>query len=239
MYDQTDHPDHIPQPGAYPLVVAPLFGTKQVHGGSSLNIVYMSTLESMGIQRSQLRPSSTPFHGVVPGMEVVPLGRIDLPITFGDKGNFCKEILTFEVVDCTGMYHSILKRLTYVKFIAVPNYTYLKLKMPGPKGVITIDTKFQYTYECDAECFHFADCLIRSSVLTAEPVLEVLDILETSKRATCSFEPAKGTKEVLVSDDGHTLRIGTTLERGIEANPEKITTITTWDRLRTLRESNG
>jgi hypothetical protein len=30
-YDRTDHPNHIPQPGAYPLVVAPLFGTKRVH----------------------------------------------------------------------------------------------------------------------------------------------------------------------------------------------------------------
>jgi hypothetical protein len=53
-YDRTNHPDHIPHPRAYPLVVALLFGTKRVHkvlmdGGSSLNIVYMSTLNSMGI----------------------------------------------------------------------------------------------------------------------------------------------------------------------------------------------
>jgi hypothetical protein len=48
-------PYHILQLGAYPLVVAPLFGTKWVHkvlmdGGSSLNIIYMSTLDNMGIQ---------------------------------------------------------------------------------------------------------------------------------------------------------------------------------------------
>jgi hypothetical protein len=70
MYDRADHPIHIPQPGAYPLMVAPLFGTKWVHkvlmdGGSDLNIIYMSTFDIMGIQRSQLCPSSTPFHGVV------------------------------------------------------------------------------------------------------------------------------------------------------------------------------
>jgi hypothetical protein len=40
--------------GAYPLVVAPLFGTKRVHKvlmdrRSGINIVYMSTLDSMGI----------------------------------------------------------------------------------------------------------------------------------------------------------------------------------------------
>jgi hypothetical protein len=47
--------------------VVELFGTKRVHkalmdGESGLNIIYMSTLDSMGIQRSQLCPSSTPFH---------------------------------------------------------------------------------------------------------------------------------------------------------------------------------
>jgi hypothetical protein len=73
-------------------------------------------------------------------MEAVPLGQIDLPVTFGDDGNFRKETLTFEIVGFLGTYHAILGRLAYAKFMAVPNYTYLKLKMPRPKGVITIDT---------------------------------------------------------------------------------------------------
>jgi hypothetical protein len=60
-------------------------------GGSGLNLIYMSTLDSMGIQWSQLCPSSTPFHGVVTGMEAVPLWQIDLPVTFGTKGNFRKD----------------------------------------------------------------------------------------------------------------------------------------------------
>jgi hypothetical protein len=65
------------------------------------------------------------------------------------------------------MYHAILGRPTYAKFMAVPNYTYLKLKMPGPKGVITINTTFQHAYECDVECFQFAETLIRSEELAA------------------------------------------------------------------------
>jgi hypothetical protein len=87
-YDRADYPDHIPQPGAYPHVVAPLLDTKRVHRvlmdtGSSLNIIYMPTLDSMRIQRSQLHLSSTLFHRVVPEMEAVPLRKIDLPVTFG------------------------------------------------------------------------------------------------------------------------------------------------------------
>jgi hypothetical protein len=33
--------------------------------GSSINVLYTSTLEDMGIPRSKLRPSTAPFHGVV------------------------------------------------------------------------------------------------------------------------------------------------------------------------------
>ena len=72
----------------------------------------------------------------------MPLGQIDLPDTFGDETNFCTEILTFEVADFVGSYHAILGRPSYTKFMAIPNYTYLKLKMPGPCGVITVGAKF-------------------------------------------------------------------------------------------------
>jgi hypothetical protein len=115
------------------------------------------------------------------------------------------------VVSFPGTYHGILRRQAYAKFMAVPTYTYLKLKMPRPKGVITISTKLQHAYECDAECFHFVDSLIFSNELAAEPIPEVLDIPETTKRATWSFEPTKDA-EVLMSNDGRTLRIGSTLK---------------------------
>ena len=46
------------------------------------------------------------------------------------------------MVDFLGSYHAILGRPCYAKFMTIPNYTYLKLKMPGPKGVITIGSTF-------------------------------------------------------------------------------------------------
>ena len=142
-------------------------------------------------------------------MEVLPLGQIDLPIMFGTQRNFRTETFTFEVVGFPGTYHAILGRPAYAKFMAVPNYTYLKLKIPGPKGIITVGTSFQHAYECDAECFQFAETLIRSEKLATEPSTEDPEIPETTKRAACSFQPAK---EVAVSDDGRTLRIGTALD---------------------------
>jgi hypothetical protein len=51
-FDRKDHPDHMPQPGSYPLVVAPLFKSRRIHkvlmdGGSGINVLYESTLEDM------------------------------------------------------------------------------------------------------------------------------------------------------------------------------------------------
>jgi hypothetical protein len=42
-------------------------------------------------------------------------------------------MLTFEVVRFRGAYHDILGQPCYAMFMAVPNYTYLKMKMPGPR----------------------------------------------------------------------------------------------------------
>ena len=52
------------------------------------------------------------------------------------------ETLGFEVVGFHRTYLTILGCPFYVKFIAIPNYTYLKLKMPGSRGVITVGTSF-------------------------------------------------------------------------------------------------
>jgi hypothetical protein len=150
-------------------------------GGSRINVLYASTLDDMGTPRSALRPSTAPFHRVVPGMEALPIGQIDLPIKFGDVRNFRTETLTFEVVAFLGTYHAILGRPAYAKFMAVPNYTYQKLKIPDPKGIIIVGTTYQCAYECDVECFQIAKSIIRSERLCAEPRSKDQDVLELSK----------------------------------------------------------
>ena len=74
----------------------------------------------MCIPRSGLHQVSSPFHGVILGTQAYPLRQIDLPVTFGDRANFCSEVLTFEVVDFPGSYHAILGQPSYAKFMAVP-----------------------------------------------------------------------------------------------------------------------
>ena len=53
---KDDHPASIPRPRSYPLVVDPVVSNMRLSkvlmdGGSSLNILYIDTLEAMGIPR--------------------------------------------------------------------------------------------------------------------------------------------------------------------------------------------
>ncbi|XP_039797465.1 uncharacterized protein LOC120662370 [Panicum virgatum] len=139
-----------------------------MNGGSSLNIMYAHTLELMGIGLDKLCPSKSPFHGVASRKRVQPLSQIDLPICFGTAANFRQEVLTFEVVGFRGAYHAILGQPCYAKFMAIPNYTYLKLKMPGPKGIITVGSSFEHAYECDIECVEHAEALVVDEALVAQ-----------------------------------------------------------------------
>ena len=65
--------------------------------------------------------------------------------------NFWRERIDFEVVDWPLQYHCILGRVAFVRFMAVPHYAYLQMKMPGPNGVITINGIFERSDSCDRE----------------------------------------------------------------------------------------
>ncbi|XP_066341361.1 uncharacterized protein [Miscanthus floridulus] len=140
---------------------------------------------------------SSPFHSVILGMQVYPLVLIDLPITFGDRANLRSKVLTFEVVDFPGSYHAILGRPCYAKFMVIPNYTYLKLKMSGPNSVITVGSTFSHANTCDHEHYELATTVINSAEL---PWLEeslTLVVPDYNKpTSSTAFRPLEETKAV-------------------------------------------
>jgi hypothetical protein len=212
-FDQGDHPDYVPSPGRYPLVVDPVIGNARLtkvlmDGGSSLNIIYVETLGLLGIDLSMIRVGAAPFHGIVPGK------RLDLPVCFGTPSNFRRETLTFKVVRFRGTYHAVLGRPCYAKFMVVPNYTYLKLKMSGPKGIITVGSTYRHAYECDVECVEYVEAIAESEALIAD-----LDCLSKEapdvKRHTGNFEPAEAVKTVALDPNNDAckhVRIGSELD---------------------------
>jgi hypothetical protein len=155
------------------------------------------------------------FHSVAPGKRVQTLGQIDLPVWFGTSDSFRKEILTFEVVGFRGVYHAILGRLSYTKFMAVPNYTYLKMKMPRPKGVITVGSSIEHTFDYDVECIEHAEALTLDEALVANLEKLVNKDLDSTAKHTGSFEAAEQTKEVPLdpaAPEGKALRASSTLD---------------------------
>jgi hypothetical protein len=218
-FDQGNHPDRVPSLGKYPLVVDPVIGNIRLtkvlmDGGSSLNIIYAETLGLLQIDLSSIRTGATPFHGIIPGKRVQPLGQLDLPVCFGTPSNFRRETLTFEVVGFRGTYHVVLGRPCYAKFMAVANYTYLKLKMSGPNGAITIGPTYRHAYECDVECVEYAEALAESEALIAD--LESLSKeAPDAKRHAGNFEPAETVKSVPLdpsNDASKQIRISSELD---------------------------
>jgi hypothetical protein len=219
-FSREDHLNRIPNPGQYPLVVDPVIGKARfskvlMNEGSSLNILYAHTLRLLGIGLDQLRLSTTPFHGVASGKRVQPLGQIDLPVWFGTPDNFRKETLTFEVVGFRGAYHAILGRSCYAKFMAVLNYTYLKMNMPGPKGVITVGSSIEHAFDYDVECVEHGEALALDEALVANLEKLVNEDLDSTAKHGGNFEAAAQTKEVPLdpaAPEGKALRVSSTLD---------------------------
>jgi hypothetical protein len=206
-------------------------------GSCSLNILYTSTLDKMGIPRSSLHPNIVPFYGIMSGEEAVPLEHIRLNITFGQPYNFCKEPPTFEVIDCPGVYHALLNRPCFAKFMAVHKYTYLKLKMPSPKGVITIEGSEQaYYYEQDCvpqAIMLIAPCapdgpgrdigrVLEKELAKTTAVLDRLSIGKTIKTSSNSGGSAGPSIQALGSQKGADLiKVSSNLSPIAEASTQK------------------
>src|SRR3954466_970240 len=205
-FDQSDHPPHIPHPGRHALIVDPLVETGNgkfrirnvlMDGVSGINILYASTLKSMNIPMSKLRKSYLEFHGIIPGKKVYSLGMITLNVVFGTPSNFQKEKITFEVVDFPSAYHALLRSPDYAKFMAIPCYVYLKLKMPGPHGVITISGNYKQAEELLQKGSLIADQQMAEVELAEyKKVVDPSELLQPKK--TSSFDSAGETNRVQI-----------------------------------------
>ena len=130
-----------------------------VDGGSALDIIFASTLQSMSYDMASLVPSDQAFYGIIPGAGSTPVGRATLLVTFGTRDNYRTEYVNFEVTEFETSYHAILGRPSLAKFMAIPNHTYLLLKMPAPKGVLSFYGDLQISYTCEAKNIELSNTL--------------------------------------------------------------------------------
>jgi hypothetical protein len=162
-FSRMDQWTSFSEPGQFPLILKLVVAGSRLNkvlidGGSGLNILFTKTLKKMKLDITHMLTKSTsPFYGIVPRNATIPLGSVALPVTFEEtRDNYHTEYVKFEVADFETSYHAILGRPTIAKFMAVPHYTYLVLKMPSPTGVLSLQGDLKISHDCDIEAVEIA-----------------------------------------------------------------------------------
>lgn len=95
--------------------------------------------------------------------------------------NYRTERISFEVVNFRSPYHCVLGRQAFAKFMAAPHYAYNMMKMPRPRGIITIRGDPEMALECEDNGAKIADAVIAN---------ECNNAAELSKYPTDNNDPA-------------------------------------------------
>jgi hypothetical protein len=99
--------------------------------------------------------------------------------------------------------------------MVAPNYTYLKMKMSGPKGVITVGSSIEHAFNCDVECIEHAEALVLEESLVADMEKLANEGPDSLAKHAGNFEAAKQTKEVPLdraAPEGKVLMVSSTLD---------------------------
>ena len=121
-----------------PIIDGLQFTQVLMDGGSDLNLLYQDIVRKMGINPTTIRHGNTSFQWVMPGLDTHCTGSLLLEVMFGSPDNFRCERLTFHIAPFTSSYQALLGRKAFARFNAIPHYASLTLKMPGPRGIISL-----------------------------------------------------------------------------------------------------
>jgi hypothetical protein len=200
-----------------------------IDGISGLNVLFAKTLKKMKLDITHMLTKSTsPFYGIVPGNVAIPLGSVVLPVTFGEsRDNYRTEYIKFEVAYFETSYHAILGRPAITKFMAVPHYTYLVLKMPSPAGVLSLQGDLKISHDCDTEAVEIAstnqvpNAMMEIYAASKKLAPSELDIPEKSDKAHKPQPPEEvlvKTIDLRTGDSSKTTTIEDTLIKFLRAN---------------------
>jgi hypothetical protein len=141
-----------------------------------------------------------------------------LAVQFGTPDHFRIDYVNFIVANFKGMYHAILGRPALAKFMAIPHYVYLLLKIPTEKGVLSLKGNVLIAYNCEKEGYATAKALelsirMQQSIVDAKKIPPA-DLEIPSKEVTHVAVKSKETKEIelVPGDKSKTARIGATLD---------------------------
>jgi hypothetical protein len=142
-FGPEDHSDTKLSERNLPLIIKIPIGRHKVaktliDNGASLNLLMRKTFSEIGLKLSDLTPVHDTFHEIILGQASTPIGRIDLEVSCGTGENKRREMLMFEVASFDIRCNCILGRPFLLRFMAVIHTASATIKMPGPRGVITL-----------------------------------------------------------------------------------------------------
>ncbi|XP_073031328.1 uncharacterized protein [Primulina eburnea] len=108
-----------------------------IDNGSSVNVLFKSTLDQIKVEEFEFEPVSTPLYGFA-GHAIPPLGQITLPLSLGHDSRRVTKMITFTVVNTPSSYNGILGQPALKDFRVVASTYHQKLKFPMGKGVAVL-----------------------------------------------------------------------------------------------------
>ena len=101
------------------------------------------------------------------------------------------------------VYHAIFGRLALARFMAVPHYTYLVLKLLGTNGIIILHGDVRRSYDCDQESCTLAENIRakadRDSIRLAAATLQDEGEVPAKKAAKAGISTEQDVKKITLN----------------------------------------
>jgi hypothetical protein len=101
------------------------------------DIIFAKAFKQMQEPEDKIHDSTHPLCGFG-GRQIVTLGKITMPVTFGFVHNTRTEQVVFDIVDMEYPYKAIIGRGTLNAFEAILHPAYLCMKIPSEQGPIAV-----------------------------------------------------------------------------------------------------
>jgi hypothetical protein len=108
-----------------------------VDTGSATDIIFSKAFRQMQETNDKIHDATHPLSGFG-GKQIVALGKITMPVTFGYVHNTRTEQVVFDIVDMEYPYNAIIGRGTLNAFEAILQPAYLCMKIPSEQGPIAV-----------------------------------------------------------------------------------------------------